>query len=74
MNSSHEYIQVSDLTKTQPTVISLELGSFEYIKSQIDYDVEQWRKYGGEVVTNADGSTSLNEADGTPKYQLYIKC
>jgi hypothetical protein len=72
-NASHEYIQVSDLQKIQPTVIGLELGSFEYIKSQIEYDAEQWRKSGGEVVSNPDGSVLLNEADGTPKYQLYIK-
>lgn len=73
MNCSHEYIQVSDLQKAQPVVTSLELGSEEYIQSQIDYDVEQWRKSGGEVVINADKSVSLNEADGTPKYQLYLK-
>jgi hypothetical protein len=28
----------------------------------------------GQCFTNSDGSISLNEADGTPKYQLYIEC
>jgi len=36
------------------------------------WETSQWRKAGGEVIINADGSVKLNEGDGMSKRELYI--
>jgi hypothetical protein len=72
MTNTFKLIQVKYPTALQQKTSIIAVGTKENVSHDMAWETSQWRKAGGEVIINTDGSVKLNEADGTPKRELYI--
>ena len=72
MADTFNLVKVTNPTALQPKVDTIAVGTKENVSHDLSWETAAWRKSGGEVIINADGSVNLNEADGTAKYEIYI--
>lgn len=72
MANTFKLIQITNPAALQPETETIAVGTKENVSHDMAWETSQWRKAGGEVIINPDGSVKLNEADGNPKRELYI--
>ena len=72
MADTFKLVKVTNPKALQPKIETSAIGTKENVSHDLSLETAQWRKAGGEVIINADGSVNLNEADSTAKYEIYI--